>query len=361
MPVYSPPEGHRKILALDGGGIRGIIPVMCLVTFEQLAGKPCHEFFDMIAGTSVGAIIAGLLAVGKSAFEVFSLFEDHHEEFFTSNGLFSSFLNPPKYSKEPIRELLYTTLGDRRLADCKTDILLTATDTVADETTFFSAFHHAAGTTYGTYKDCLLRKVMEASMSAPLYFSPYRWFIDGGVGSYNNPCLQAAIEALCYSHDDPAQIRYKRDQVTVYSFGTGRDFDNLQPDEAKDLPGLDVVGWARWVIGEGMDAANDQQVNLIGNLTLRKAGLTFPVEIKRFDLSLIESSMRKIGLLNVTEEDLRGLALDAVERYRLLREIGSHLAAYITQQHPPFSESTLEALMYRTPSVYQEAVRRVMS
>jgi patatin-like phospholipase/acyl hydrolase len=81
MSVYSPPDGHRKILALDGGGIRGIIPVRCLVTFEQLAGKRCFEFFDMIAGTSVGAIIGGLLAAGKSAFEVFSLFEDHHKEF----------------------------------------------------------------------------------------------------------------------------------------------------------------------------------------------------------------------------------------------------------------------------------------
>lgn len=361
MAVYAPPEGDRKILTIDGGGIRGIIPIMCLLTLEEQAGMRCSEFFDMIAGTSVGAIIAGLLASGKSAGEVFSLFEEHHDAIFMPRSRFASFLNPPKYAKAPIQALLSQALGEMRLSDCKTDLLITATDTVADETTFFSCFHHAAEATYGTYKDCLLRKVVEASMSAPLYFSPYRRFVDGGVGSYNNPCLVAAIEALGYSHEDPTQIAYKPGHVTVYSFGTGRNFDNLKPDEANDLPGLDAIEWARWVIGEGMDEANDQQVDLLANPTLRNAGLTLPVELKRFDLSLGEASMRTIGLLDVREADLRALALDAVEQYGRLRDIGRHLASYIARQRPPFGESTTDALVYRTPPEYREEVKRLMS
>src|SRR6266511_5173866 len=77
--------------------------------------------------------------------------------------------------------------------------------------------------------------------------------------------------------------------------------------------------------------ARDQQVDLLANPTLRKAGLTLPVELKRFDLSLGEASMRTIGLLDVREADLRALALDAVEQYGRLRDIGRHLASYIAR------------------------------
>ena len=71
--------------------------------------------------------------------------------------------------------------------------------------------------------------------------------------------------------------------------------------------------------------------------------------------------MRTIGLLDVREADLRALALDAVEQYGRLRDIGRHLASYIARQTPPFGESTTDALVYRTPPEYRQEVKRLVS
>ncbi|HXB10499.1 MAG TPA: patatin-like phospholipase family protein, partial [Bacteroidia bacterium] len=60
-------ENSKLILCLDGGGIRGILTVQLLKQIEQLAGIPCYQLFDMVAGTSTGGILAGLIASGKTA------------------------------------------------------------------------------------------------------------------------------------------------------------------------------------------------------------------------------------------------------------------------------------------------------
>jgi patatin-like phospholipase/acyl hydrolase len=57
----------KTVLSIDGGGVRGIIPLACLVRLERLHGAPCREQFDLIAGTSTGAVIAAGLALGVSA------------------------------------------------------------------------------------------------------------------------------------------------------------------------------------------------------------------------------------------------------------------------------------------------------
>ena len=60
-------QNHRIILSLDGGGVRGILTLQLLKKLEEVAGAPCYEFCDLVAGTSTGAIIAGLIAFGKTA------------------------------------------------------------------------------------------------------------------------------------------------------------------------------------------------------------------------------------------------------------------------------------------------------
>ncbi|HHH81865.1 MAG TPA: patatin, partial [Chloroflexi bacterium] len=66
----------RTILSIDGGGIRGIIPLACLVELERQLGKPSPELFDMVAGTSTGAIIAAGIALGLSARGLLALYRD---------------------------------------------------------------------------------------------------------------------------------------------------------------------------------------------------------------------------------------------------------------------------------------------
>ena len=66
----------KTILSVDGGGIRGIIPLACLVQLEKKEGKPAPELFDMVAGTSTGAIIAGGISLGMSARGLLALYRD---------------------------------------------------------------------------------------------------------------------------------------------------------------------------------------------------------------------------------------------------------------------------------------------
>ena len=91
---------HRLILSLDGGGIRGILTLQMLKKIEEIAGIPCFELFDMVAGTSTGGIIAGLIASGKNAIEIESLYVKLVRKVFKKrNWRANRFVNPPLYDK----------------------------------------------------------------------------------------------------------------------------------------------------------------------------------------------------------------------------------------------------------------------
>ena len=164
----------RVILCLDGGGMRGILTIQLLKKFEEIAGIPCYELFDMVSGTSTGGIIAGLITTGHSAVDIETMYINLVTEVFDKRSLGNRFINPPAFSKEKYRMLLKGIIKDISLEDaCRLndlDLMITAQDISASEETFFSCFKQDDGTFYGTYKGVLLRSVMEATMSAPTYF-----------------------------------------------------------------------------------------------------------------------------------------------------------------------------------------------
>ncbi|MBI9034012.1 MAG: patatin-like phospholipase family protein, partial [Bacteroidales bacterium] len=174
---------HKAILCLDGGGIRGILTLQLLKKVEQIAGIPCYKIFDMVSGTSTGGIIAGLIALGKTAVEIDGLYRNLVTKVFKKrNWRANRFVNPPEYDKNTYRNALREIVGvSTTLEDvCKesaTDLMITSKDITAGEETFFTCFK---GETefFGTYKDVLLRAAMEATMSAPTYFNPLERFVD---------------------------------------------------------------------------------------------------------------------------------------------------------------------------------------
>jgi predicted acylesterase/phospholipase RssA len=93
--LHIPPQ-NRALLTLDGGGIRGILTIQLLKALEEQAGAPCHRIFDLVAGTSTGGIIAGLIASGKTAFEIEALYEKLVSKVFLRRDFFANqFVNPP--------------------------------------------------------------------------------------------------------------------------------------------------------------------------------------------------------------------------------------------------------------------------
>ena len=110
-----------RILSIDGGGIRGIIPARLLQTIEENTGKPASTLFHLIAGTSTGGILGCGLAIGKSAREIAELYADRGGDIFhrslwekvtTIDGL-----SNPDYDPGPLESILGEELGDTWLSE----------------------------------------------------------------------------------------------------------------------------------------------------------------------------------------------------------------------------------------------------
>src|SRR5579863_4492395 len=104
----------RRILTIDGGGIKGVFPAAFLTTLEQRLGRPVADHFDLIAGTSTGGIIAIGLGLGLTAERMLDLYKHHGARIF-SRRRFPRLLSlvRAKYDYEPLRAALGTAFGDR--------------------------------------------------------------------------------------------------------------------------------------------------------------------------------------------------------------------------------------------------------
>jgi hypothetical protein len=333
------PLENKAILSLDGGGIRGILTLQLLKKIEEIAGIPCYDLFDMVAGTSTGGIIAGLIASGKTAVEIEKLYISLVSEVFIKRSPVSGrYLNPPAYNKKKYRELLKEIVTDATLEQAcqKTnlDLMITAKDMTGSEETFFTCFENE-GKYSGTYKDVLLRGVMEATMSAPTYFMPLERFIDGGTTTYNNPTMAAIMEATCYSGGK----KYEVDKLTVFSLGTGTRVKFVKPDETINPKGIDLMFWLDYVMDESSQDASDMQMDMLRCGFIPKLRENF----RRFQLSLDPETMGKLPNRNIagtkgveaewlwdlTEKELASIEMDDVTKFDLVRVIGEAMADYI--------------------------------
>lgn len=335
------PDKNRAILCLDGGGIRGIMTLQLLKQLEAITGVPCYELFDMVAGTSTGGIIAGLIAAGKNAAEIEELYTKFVHLVFTDRSFYSSrFVDPPKYTKKHYRAALQSTLGNIRLCDASAktgiDVLITSKDVAEGEETYFSCLRDEIKDQYvGTYKDVLLRAVMEATMSAPTFFTPLERFVDGGVTTFNNPTFAAITEAVRYGPKE----KYKADALTIMSFGTGYRSQFVKPSDVPNPPGIDAYFWLQWIMSEAGADASDMQSYFL------RSGILAGLDYRRFQISLDEPAIRKLPnqslegdphtpqqwLYDLTDEDLAGIELDDVKHFNVMRAIGTGIVAKLNQ------------------------------
>ncbi len=330
------PDGNRVILCLDGGGIRGILTIQLLKKMEELAGIPLYKFCDMVAGTSTGAIISGLIASGKTAAEIEDLYVKFVTKVFKKRSPISGrYVNLPAYDKVNYRNSLADELGDITLEDaCKKtglDILITAKDVTDNEETFFTCFDHNGMN--GTYRTALLRTVMETTMSAPTYFSPLERFVDGGTTTYNNPSAAAVIEVATYG----GKGKYDTGKTTVFSLGTGKIVKSVSPKDAADPDGPDVLFWLNYVMDTSSQDASSMQSDLFRSKIIKG------VDYRRFQVSFDTGAMgrmpaRNVSHLNIkdvywlselTSEELKHIGMDDVSKFDLVKEIGLAMVDYI--------------------------------
>ena len=328
---------NKIILTIDGGGMRGIFTLQLLKELEKLAGSPCYIWCDMLAGTSTGGLIASLILNKKSAIEIEEYYNQLVEKVFTKrSSLANRVYNPPAYDKKYFRSHTKRIVGNKTLKDFNAstglDMLFTAKDLAAGEETFFTCFN-IDGKIKGTYQDTLLRAVMESTMSAPTYFSPFERFVDGGTTTYNNPAMAAVLEALYYDGEG----KYKENELTVFSFGTCAVLQFVDPQKTNNPKGLDAIFWLKYVMAEASKDASEMQIDML------RSGLIHGLDFRRYQLSLDREAITKLPdikinpvrgikakrLHELTDKHLKNIDMDDIEKFELVKTIGIATAEYI--------------------------------
>lgn len=207
-----------KILAIDGGGFRGAYSAHLLKRIEEEFAINWLSDFNLLAGTSTGAIIAAGLAIGIPAKEIRDLYEKHGCEIFKRSliprlGLFSS-----KYKNSGLRSILVSFFGKTTLGDIEIPLIIPATDIGNGCVHVFKSTYHNE---FFRDKDVLVSEAVLASCSAPTFFPPtlitgdqLYLLADGGLWA-NNPSLVAAIDAK-------KRLNAKLEDLQILSIGTGK-------------------------------------------------------------------------------------------------------------------------------------------
>jgi uncharacterized protein len=220
-----PRDRRFRILSIDGGGIRGILPATVLAELERrhLGGRSIGQYFDAIAGTSTGGIIALGLASGLPAAHIRDLYMEHGSEIFPSPGgwfrrtrrILRSVrsLRHYRYEREALERLLLTTFDGKTIGEARRRLCIPSFDGFTEVNVFKTPHHPDFKMDWR--ED--MTTVALATSAAPTFFAVYknggRQFADGGVWA-NNPVMIALVDALtCYD--------LARDQIDILSIGCG--------------------------------------------------------------------------------------------------------------------------------------------
>jgi patatin-like phospholipase/acyl hydrolase len=254
----------RRVLSIDGGGIRGIIPAMVVAHIERKMGRPAHELFDLMVGTSTGGILAlGLSRPGASRPAQFSarwvvkLYEEQGANIFeyslwrklrTVGGILDE-----AYSHEVLEGILGKYFAGATLGDCKTPTMVTSYDIQNRRTVFLKSW-------YADHQLVRCCDAARATSAAPTYFEPKPLdtgdvasvLIDGGI-FMNSPSVSAYAEARKLFPGEP---------IAVLSLGTGELTRPIAFGETR------TWGSALWVMSlldcmfDGVSKAADHQMQL---------------------------------------------------------------------------------------------------
>jgi patatin-like phospholipase/acyl hydrolase len=327
------PLRQHTALAIDGGGIKGLVVSQALIALEdELGGKPLieHPNLKIMAGTSTGAIITAAIAMGMKAADIAQVYMDMGQKVFPplaptwlptvlQHGIeyLRVMFQTSLYSNAKLIDLLRKTIRDKTgdpdltLAQLNTRLRLdqalifTAVDINERRTRFLKTYKEDNG-------DWKLWEAILASSSAPIALPVWpraetgkkrAYYTDGGVGDYGNPAHIAAQEAVVFRG-------YAPQDVSVLSFGTGWvNGDNFE--KANGVPsGWRGLNWAQngpiVIIG---DAARAQSLDIMEGFGPN------PIDFRRFQFEL--------------EKDISSDAYGDDATYALMKKLGDELGERI--------------------------------
>lgn len=302
-----------KVLSIDGGGIRGIIPAMVLSRIEALTNKRTSDMFDLIAGTSTGGIIAlGLTTpdingeARYSAEDLLEMYEEYgskifHRSVWKKIGSGWSLLEE-KYSTKGLEEVLNEYFEDTRLRDALTNLIIPGYEIEGRFPWFFRSIRAQASEHY----DFPMSQVARAASAAPTYFEPekivstdmvdYYALIDGGVFA-NNPGMCAYVEAKTMFPEV--------DDVLIVSLGTGELTRRIDYEKAKDWG---IAQWAHPILNVVFDGVSDtidyQLKKLLPHRDFQQRYFRFQCRLDSGDDDLDDASRENIRALKKEADEM---------------------------------------------------------
>ena len=269
-----------NVLALDGGGARGIYSAQILACIEQLNGAPVREHFDLIAGTSTGAIIAGAAAVGIPMDRVVELFKDESPRIFRKRRL-GSFHIRSKYSRRSLEQVVQSCVSGLTLGEVSTPLMILGSDiSTGGVHVFKSRYLKDLGEPYVRDANVVLSDAILASCAAPTFFDPVSvgdfLLADGGLWG-NNPSIMALTESV-------SKFGRSVEQVRILSIGTGHSVNLYSQNR---LWGL-ITGWGREKLVSYVMRLQSDASATMAKLLLADRYLRIDPEIEAWDFDDIE-------------------------------------------------------------------------
>jgi len=355
-------SGQKKILALDGGGIRGMITVEILAKIEhELRIKKNNpklvlaDYFDFVAGTSTGALIGACISMGMSTDKIRIFYKKNGKEMFNDAGKINEIKNGHKYHADKLKDILQkvchvnTTLESEKL---KTLFMLVMHNIDTDSAWPISNNPYAKYNNLEKYKErsnlhLSLWQLLRASTAAPTYFLPENIdvggkiysFVDGAITPYNNPAFQAYLMATLKAYN----LNWKRGEknILLVSVGTGEtEIDSGEESildslgiikQAKSVPSLLLSSIAyqqdmlcrifgKCLVGDELDAEIGDLKDANGSGCTNENLFTY----LRYDVKLSKKNFKALNLNNINPKEVS--ALDAVGAVNLLSKVGRAVA-----------------------------------
>ena len=348
-------DGPKKILALDGGGIRGMITVEILAGIEEMLRNALGredfvlaDYFDYVAGTSTGAIIATCISLGMPVAKIREFYINSGKEMFDKAFILKRFRY--KYEDEKLSDMLRevvgadTTFGSDKL---KTLLLIVMRNATTDSPWPLSN-NPRAKYNDSNRKDCNLNlplwQLVRASTAAPVYFPPEVVkldrrefiFVDGGVTTYNNPAFMAFLLATL----EPYNMQWPtgEDKMLIVSVGTGTNSkanEDLVPDEMNLLYNAASIPSALMfaALNEqdflcrafGKCLSGDIMDREVGSMIGKKGPLPEKLfTYMRYNAELTAEGLAALELADINPQNVQ--KLDSVEHITDLQRIGRAVA-----------------------------------
>ena len=361
--------GPKRLLALDGGGIRGLISVEVLAAIESMLQRRLNrgddfvlaDYFDYIAGTSTGGIIATCLAWGMRVSQVREFYQTNGKTMFDKASILKRFHY--KYDDEALAQKLRevfsengapSTLGSTRLQS----LLMLVMRNSTTDSPWPLCNNPAARYNARDRVDCNLLlplwQLVRASTAAPTYFPPevinigqHRFtFVDGGITPYNNPALHLFLMATVPEYKLAWPVG--EENLLVVSIGTGispEANENLVPGEmnllynAASLPSALMSGALYQqdllcrVLGKCLHG--DKLDREIGDLRgdSREAGTSKQFTYLRYNAELTNTGLAGLDLKDIDPNHVQ--QLDSIAYMSQLRRVGEAVGHQVSDEHFP--------------------------